>query len=123
MISLYSLKTFLMIKKAILCSFAEIPLGIGCRYTGRGYEYFGTQNTTATGKQCVRWDANLPHFIITPIENVRFAEDFVKSWSDLGNYCRNFIPLINGSPTLDGTKPWCYTNTSKENCDIPFCGK
>ncbi|XP_022321438.2 uncharacterized protein LOC111123420 isoform X1 [Crassostrea virginica] len=74
-----------------------------CSLLDQGFDYFGSINTTASGRTCQRWDKKSPH------------SHSIALYSAQENFCRN----------LDGErKPWCYTtdpNKRWEFCDIPPC--
>ncbi|XP_038667415.1 hepatocyte growth factor-like [Scyliorhinus canicula] len=76
--------------------------------TCNGETYRGPMDHTESGKECQRWDLQMPH-------NHRFnPERFPDKGLD-DNYCRN----PNGR-----TKPWCYTldpHTVWEYCAIKEC--
>ncbi|CAG0897288.1 unnamed protein product [Darwinula stevensoni] len=87
-----------------------------CRLTKRGREYIGKENTTESGKECLRWD---PQPYETPhdfFENVTYSEHFsnLDIWSHK-NYCRN---------PSGRDRPWCFVmdkDVEWEYCDIPMC--
>uniref|UniRef100_A0A8D2LR25 Plasminogen n=1 Tax=Varanus komodoensis TaxID=61221 RepID=A0A8D2LR25_VARKO len=77
--------------------------------TGRGEDYRGNVDVTASGAKCQSWAAQTPH------QHGRTPEAYpCKGLEE--NYCRN----------PDGeTSPWCYTtdpNKRWEYCNIPSCG-
>ncbi|XP_054002580.1 uncharacterized protein LOC128889196 isoform X1 [Hylaeus anthracinus] len=85
---------------------------IGCVY-GKGSQYAGNANVTATGKQCLSWaDERVRHPLAINVVN-RELRDKLK----VHNYCRNPNPQRE-------TRPWCFTGPGgeREYCDIPACG-
>ncbi|CAH1786990.1 unnamed protein product, partial [Owenia fusiformis] len=83
-----------------------------CKVTLLGNEYVGKKTRTASGKQCMRWDSQIPHKH-TPLEDDQFPDNSVK---DASNYCRN--------PDNEPQGPWCFTtdvNSRWEYCGIPYC--
>ncbi|KAI4492325.1 hypothetical protein M0802_009835 [Mischocyttarus mexicanus] len=86
---------------------------IGCIY-GKGNQYFGTANVTATGKECLSWsDSRVHHYLNNAVTN-RDVKEKLQSH----NYCRNPNPNKESSP-------WCFTGSfgQREYCDLPSCGK
>ncbi|KAL4229347.1 hypothetical protein ACF0H5_012386 [Mactra antiquata] len=74
--------------------------------------YTGSMNLTRSGKECQRWDTQIPH-------SHNFTDkDFPEAvLSDVENYCRD--------PTASGYT-WCYTTdpeTRWEPCDVSTCTK
>jgi receptor tyrosine kinase-like orphan receptor 1 len=77
-------------------------LDVDC-YTGNGFSYKGTANTTVSGKTCVNWSY--------------LGFSFAK---DSRNYCRNFFALQGA------TQPVCYILSEAfitEPCGVPKCGE
>ncbi|XP_043569706.1 hepatocyte growth factor isoform X1 [Chiloscyllium plagiosum] len=76
--------------------------------TCNGETYRGPMDHTKSGKECQRWDLQMPH-------KHRFNPERYPDKGLDDNYCRN----------PDGrTKPWCYTldpHTPWEYCDIKEC--
>ncbi|KAL4218314.1 hypothetical protein ACF0H5_023050 [Mactra antiquata] len=74
--------------------------------------YTGSTNLTRSGKDCQRWDSQIPHGHNLTDENFPEA-----TLSDVKNYCRD--------PTASGYT-WCYTTdpeTRWEPCDVSSCTK
>ncbi|KAL4218315.1 hypothetical protein ACF0H5_023051 [Mactra antiquata] len=74
--------------------------------------YTGSTNLTRSGKDCQRWDSQIPHGHNLTDENFPEA-----TLSDVKNYCRD--------PTASGYT-WCYTTdpeTRWEHCDVSSCTK
>ncbi|XP_017796224.1 PREDICTED: uncharacterized protein LOC108577555 [Habropoda laboriosa] len=85
---------------------------IGCIY-GKGNQYAGTANVTASGKDCLSWgDEKVAYQLAVTVVN-RDVREKLK----VHNYCRNPNPNRE-------SRPWCYTEPigERENCDIPSCG-
>ncbi|CAK9820681.1 Prss12 [Anthophora plagiata] len=85
---------------------------IGCIY-GKGGQYAGTANVTASGKDCLSWgDEKVAHSLTVNVVN-RDVREKLK----IHNYCRNPNPNRE-------SRPWCYTGpgSEREYCDIPSCG-
>ncbi|XP_043835075.1 hepatocyte growth factor-like protein isoform X1 [Dromiciops gliroides] len=72
-------------------------------FKGKGENYRGTANTTATGIPCQRWDAQTPH-------QHHFLPDNYECKDLRENFCRN----------PDGSEaPWCFT--SRPGMRVAFC--
>ncbi|XP_076175062.1 uncharacterized protein LOC143150566 isoform X2 [Ptiloglossa arizonensis] len=85
---------------------------IGCIY-GKGSQYAGNANVTASGKQCLSWaDEKVRHPLLVNVVNVDVREKLKTH-----NYCRNLNPKRE-------SRPWCFTGPAgeREYCDIPPCG-
>nr|XP_031846097.1 uncharacterized protein LOC116432824 isoform X1 [Nomia melanderi] len=85
---------------------------IGCVY-GKGAQYMGNANVTASGKRCLPWaDEKVAH----SLRILALSRD-TKEKLKTHNYCRNLQPLKE-------SRPWCFTepNGQREHCDIPPCG-
>ncbi|XP_033297335.1 uncharacterized protein LOC117204237 isoform X3 [Bombus bifarius] len=85
---------------------------IGCIY-GKGNQYAGNANMSASGKDCLSWsDPRVAHSLAIHVLNQNVREK-LKSH----NYCRNPNPNRE-------SRPWCYTGSrgEQEHCDIPPCG-
>ncbi|XP_076629433.1 uncharacterized protein LOC143345828 isoform X7 [Colletes latitarsis] len=85
---------------------------IGCIY-GKGSQYAGNANVTASGKQCLSWaDEKVRHPLTVNVVN-REVREKLKTH----NYCRNPNPSRE-------IRPWCFTGPAgeREYCDIPPCG-
>ncbi|XP_012249478.1 uncharacterized protein LOC100742970 isoform X2 [Bombus impatiens] len=85
---------------------------IGCIY-GKGNQYAGNANMSASGKDCLSWsDPRVAHSLAIHVLNQDVREK-LKSH----NYCRNPNPNRE-------SRPWCYTGSrgEQEHCDIPPCG-
>ncbi|XP_076238933.1 uncharacterized protein LOC143182076 [Calliopsis andreniformis] len=85
---------------------------IGCIY-GKGSQYAGNANVTASGKDCLSWDdKRVAHPLVVNIVNKEVREKLKTH-----NYCRNPNPNRE-------TRPWCFTGPKgeREYCDIPPCG-
>ncbi|XP_020289719.1 uncharacterized protein LOC109857630 isoform X2 [Pseudomyrmex gracilis] len=84
---------------------------IGCIY-GKGNQYVGKANVTASGKECLPWaDERIAHQLRVNIVN-KEVRDKLKTH----NYCRNPNPDKE-------SRTWCFTSPGKrEYCDIPACG-
>ncbi|XP_064629152.1 uncharacterized protein LOC135488460 [Lineus longissimus] len=74
-----------------------------------GAEYRGTDNSTSSGKPCMRWDIVLP--------------SSTTNWTAHVNYCRYFS---GGQFGVGRSQPWCYTDgsggwelCSVQRCDLP----
>ena len=74
-------------------------------------------DTTVSGATCERWDAGLAHYETFALSNL--AEKPINSLSELGNKCRNY----KSGAVPKRSAPWCYTSTSWELCNPPFCGE
>lgn len=76
--------------------------------------YKGSVNKTISGRQCQRWDSQVPH-----AQSQNIAEYFPDiTLEDAADNCRNptnlFVPRT----------VWCYTidpDQRMEYCDIPYC--
>ncbi|KAK3088625.1 hypothetical protein FSP39_021462, partial [Pinctada imbricata] len=80
------------------CDFDE------CLRSNIGYEYQGTVSTTKSGKECQRWDSQVPH---THEYGYLTAHE---------NFCRN--------PKGTKSSPWCFTTDSAtewDYCEILAC--
>ncbi|CAL7933954.1 unnamed protein product [Xylocopa violacea] len=85
---------------------------IGCTY-GKGSQYVGTANVTASGKNCLSWgDPEVAQPLSVKVRNREMREKL-----QTHNYCRN--PDSNRE-----SRPWCFTGPrgEREYCDIPPCG-
>nr|XP_034174800.1 uncharacterized protein LOC117601744 isoform X3 [Osmia lignaria] len=85
---------------------------IGCIY-GKGSQYAGNANVTATGKECLPWsDPKVAYPLTVNVVNREIREKLKTH-----NYCRNPNPNRE-------SRPWCFTGPGgeKEYCDIPPCG-
>ncbi|XP_012144579.1 uncharacterized protein LOC100879380 isoform X10 [Megachile rotundata] len=85
---------------------------IGCIY-GKGGQYAGNANVTASGKECLPWsDPKVSHPLTVNVVNRELREKLKTH-----NYCRN------PNPTRE-PRPWCFTGpgAEREYCDIPSCG-
>jgi len=68
----------------------------------------GRVHTTETGTECQAWSSSIP-----PSFRARIHKKFPdKSVRAAKNYCRN---------PDDSDRPWCYTDSTYEFCDIPMC--
>ncbi|CAH1776938.1 unnamed protein product [Owenia fusiformis] len=75
-----------------------------CKQDILGKKYTGKVSRTVSGRQCQRWDSQIPHK--HKKQSVLAAE----------NFCRN--------PDNESGGPWCYTtdpNKRWEYCGIPLC--
>jgi len=66
-------------------------------------DYRGTISTTASGKECIRWD-----------EAGYTPEYYPDAGLEDNNYCRNPEPDYKG-------RAWCFTEDGDEECDVPYC--
>ncbi|KAM9097595.1 hepatocyte growth factor-like protein isoform X1 [Sarcophilus harrisii] len=72
-------------------------------FKGKGENYRGTANTTATGIPCQRWDAQSPH-------QHHFLPENYECKDLRENFCRN----------PDGSEaPWCFT--SRSSMRVAYC--
>nr|XP_006821451.1 PREDICTED: uncharacterized protein LOC102804421 [Saccoglossus kowalevskii] len=84
--------------------------GRGC-YRGRGSDYRGIADITASGKPCVKWADSKSKYTPKKMPNIGLD----------GNACRN------PSEEVEKTRPWCYIvddsrdQRSWEFCDIQHC--
>ena len=73
-----------------------------------GHDYTGTQNVTASGYTCQRWDQQLPH---------QHGYELSDRYNGvIENYCRSNDPGV--------ASPWCYTTNPEvrwEYCSVPQC--
>ena len=77
--------------------------------------YYGTKNTTRSGRKCQMWSDDTPHWRSNGIRNSYNGGTYDWFWEL--NYCRN--------PYGDPLGPWCYTKdptVKAERCEIPSCG-
>ncbi|XP_056018014.1 uncharacterized protein LOC125668881 isoform X2 [Ostrea edulis] len=87
-----------------------ISPGKDCKTSIEGLGYTGNLSITVNGRECQRWDSQIPH-------SYSYTKYFQGNVSMHENYCRN-------SKTSGSEGPWCYTmdiNTRWEYCDIPIC--
>ena len=78
-----------------------------------GQWYFGSQNTSADGLKCLKWDTQHP-----VIRDPEIPMELFPEMLNAENFCRN--------PGGLKKKPWCYTSDPKiewQYCDIPVCGE
>lgn len=81
-------------------------------YPSTPWEYVGKTNVTKNGRECQRWDSQVPHS--HPHTDLQFYPE--KKLSDAHNYCRN--------PEQGYFDPWCMTMDPLmewEFCDIKKC--
>jgi len=85
-----------------------------CRRTAEGLGYIGTRSYTVSGRQCQRWDEQIPHpHNYTTLHDKRFPEGDIR---EARNFCRN--------PDKKTSGPWCYTTDPEkewETCQVPIC--
>ena len=78
----------------------------------KGGEYFGTQNQTQSGVECIPWSE-----ISSPPFKDNFVKSIKKDSDDYKNFCRN--------PDEDLEGPWCLIPgtpvQSWAYCGIPLC--
>ncbi|XP_015110606.1 uncharacterized protein LOC107036887 isoform X2 [Diachasma alloeum] len=85
---------------------------ISCVY-GKGHQYSGHANVTASGRTCLPWsDGTVAYALMVSVPD-RDVRNKLKEH----NYCRN------PNPTQE-SRPWCFVGAygEKEYCDIPACG-
>lgn len=85
---------------------------IGCVY-GKGNQYFGNANVTASGITCLPWADKVVSRYLTS----KIISSEVKEKLKTHNYCRNPTPNTE-------SKLWCFIGPRGEweYCDIPACG-
>ncbi|XP_052696612.1 hepatocyte growth factor-like [Crassostrea angulata] len=72
-----------------------------CKKKANGVDYYGRTNVTKSGSPCNYWaDTSQQNHTYTFLD-------------DQFNYCRN--------PFGDDKKPWCYSGSTWDYCDIPMC--
>lgn len=98
-----------------------------CSTNADGRMYVGSLNRTISGRQCQRWDQQMPHS--NPFDKLYYFTDFAlvdggggDGGGSLGvveNFCRNPAFENDFQPA-----PWCWTTDPEvewEYCLVPYC--